>query len=147
MKQLFISLFIIAVIFIKTPCFTNESATCCASDLFDLEFSLITTPNHEEELLLKLITVEKKPNLAPLILQSKRILEKDGEKIMELTICHDKEAFSAQVFGKRLGHFLFRKGDQELPEGIYLLKINNQVYGQLYLSDTVAFQPSERIEE
>jgi len=147
MKELYISLFLIAAIFIKTPSFTNEPITCFDNDLFDLEFSLISTPNHEEELLLTVSTVEEKPNLAPLILQGKKILEKDGEKILELTICHDKQAFSAQVFGKRSGRFYFRKGNQDLPEGVYLLKVNNWIYGQLYISDTVAFQPFDRIEE
>jgi len=146
MKQLFLSLLLTVGIFAENSCLTKEYSACSDHDLFDLEFSLITTSNNKEQILLEVVTVEEKPNLAPLILKSKEISFEDGSGKIELTICHDKEACCAQAFGKRSGLFYFKKGFEELPEGSYLIKINNRVYGQLYLSGNVAFQPYGRIE-
>jgi len=106
-----------------------------ANDLFDLDFSL-----EDQKVKLTVTTIEDKPNLAPLILLDKYFDQEKGE--IYLSITEDREAMSAQVFGKRRGTFFFQKNEEIFPR-IYHLIINQKAYGELYILDKeVLFIPT-----
>ena len=102
-----------------------------------------------EGIAFSLKTVEIQNSICPLILQKIDIELPNRNKkgLLRLTVGPRPGGICLPALGHRKGKFLLERGAflPSLPDGTYLLIINKQLYGNLFLGEDLIFRPKIKV--